>query len=308
MTAHTAGSHEDFPGHDATISDWLVKQGGLRSALTLIGYGWICACTTIVDPALPHAAYQWVPPAVYQRWWAMTESCSGRTDSYSALTWYIVPGASSLPLGNTPDVQAYWSEAGNRIVMIAQDTLDGAGRRHEMLHALLRTGGHPRTQFLGNCAGVVDCAQACVNDAGPPPTLGAAIPEIPPESLEVSADLVQFPTDVPNPAGYFTIAVSVRNPASHSVVAVLAQRAAAGNGRLGFEYRINGTFGGFQAGVVALDPSTWTFAAGETKRQLFDFVIGIDDPGDGEYSPGSYTVRGSYGGHWSLDTPLQIPP
>jgi hypothetical protein len=266
----------------------------------------MCACTTLVDPPLPHTAYQWVPPAVYQRWWAMTESCSGLTGSYSALAWYIVPGVSSVPLGDSPDVEAYWSEAGNRIVMIALDTLDGAVTRHEMLHALLRTAGHPRAQFLGNCAGVVDCAQACVKDAGAPPTPGADIPEIPPESLEVSADLVHFAADVPNPAGYFTIAVSVRNPASHAVIALLPQYTQSGSGKSGFSYRINGAFGGFQAGVVAFDPSTWSFAAGETKRQLFDFVIGIDDPADGEYSPGSYTVRGSYGNYWSGDTPLQF--
>lgn len=280
----------------------------LRSALTLIGCAAIGACTSLVDPALPNTAREWVPPAVYQRWWAMTESCSGRTGSFSAVSWFVVPGVATIPVGNIPDAQAYWSEASNRIVMAAEDSLDGGIARHEMLHALLRVPGHPRAQFLGNCAGVVDCAQPCVDDGGPPPTLGANIPEVPAESLEVSADLVHFPADVPNPAGYFTIAVSVRNPASHAVVAMLSRRAQNAKGIQSFGYLIGGTFGGFQSGVNAFDPSTWTFAAGETKRQLFDFVVGALDPDNGEYAPGSYTMSGSYGNHWSAATSIQLPP
>jgi hypothetical protein len=75
-----------------------------------------------------------------------------------------------------------------------------------------------------------------------------------------------------------------------------------------FSFDIIGAPGGQQNGVIAVDPSSWTFAAGETKRQLFDFVVGPFDSALGQFPPGSYTMRGAYGKHWSADAMLTLPP
>jgi len=65
------------------------------------------------------------------------------------------------------DAAGYWSLGGSRIVLTECIVDDGSAVRHEMLHAILQVGGHPRAQFLGACAALVDCEGSCI-------TVGAA--------------------------------------------------------------------------------------------------------------------------------------
>src|SRR5512140_245269 len=110
------------------------------------------ACERIVDPAFPPTATQFVPPPVYDRWWAMTASCAGVTGSLSKVSWYVVPGVTEFQLkGQT--VSGYWTQGSNSIVVADSSRLDGSVIRHEMLHALIRGTGHPRSAFLEKCAG-----------------------------------------------------------------------------------------------------------------------------------------------------------
>jgi hypothetical protein len=119
---------------------------------------------------------------------------------------------------------------------------------------------------------------------------------------------MDFPAGTPNPPGYFTIAIAAHNPSSHPVVTDLPLYSATGPSRRGFDYLISGSFGEAETGIVALDASSWTFSPGETKQQLFDFSVGPPDHAAGVYAPGSYTVRGAYGAHWSADTPFVLAP
>src|SRR5689334_5828736 len=143
------------------------------------------ACTSITDPALPTGAETLSPPEVYARWWAMTSECAGVGGDLSAVHWYVVPDAQSLPV-NGREAAAYWSQAGNQIVLTGPVVLDGGAVRHEMLHALLRTGGHPRDQFLDKCAGVVNCPGQCIDDGGPAPPPDPNALSVLPEVMEVS--------------------------------------------------------------------------------------------------------------------------
>ena len=125
------------------------------------------ACERIVDPALPSTAAVFVAPPVYTRWWALAESCTGVRRPLANVTWFVVPGVSLFQLGDQ-DVSGYWTAGSNRIVLADNSRLDGAVVRHEMVHALIRTSGHPRSTFLEKCAGLVSCTAECVADAGAP--------------------------------------------------------------------------------------------------------------------------------------------
>src|SRR5262245_3605625 len=97
------------------------------AALSIAG---LAACLSCVSP-LPSNATLMTPPAVYQRWWAMTEACSGRTGDLNAVQWYEVPGSAVLRNGQWAG--GYWSPARKAIVIPHDNARIGFTVRHEML-------------------------------------------------------------------------------------------------------------------------------------------------------------------------------
>jgi hypothetical protein len=265
----------------------------------------------LVDPMFPSDAQQFSPPAVYSTWWNMTQACSGFTGSLGAVTWY----KTTQPLRDfrTGERAAgYWNSLGNRIVLTNAIVLDGESVRHEMLHALLKKGGHPRNQFLGKCEGTVECQGSCIRDAGPysPP------PETP---IHVLGDSIAITVDVEprNPTsahdgGFFSVTVVVRNRSTHWVT-VPSALSHSFPGYTGpdstrtFEYDVRGPAGGTIGGEVRLDPSEWIFAPGETKKHVFDFAIG-NDLFAGKLPPGNYIARGGYSDYMSSYSTFVIGP
>src|SRR5262245_66253739 len=81
--------------------------------LALAGLG----CQSMTDPGLPPGATRLTPPAVFTRWWAMTEACSGRRGDMSTVTWYVVTGSPSISDGHRSDLAGYYSVASNSIVL-----------------------------------------------------------------------------------------------------------------------------------------------------------------------------------------------
>jgi hypothetical protein len=270
------------------------------------------SCGHLVDPSLPGDAERFVPPPVYERWWAMVEECSGRQGSLEAVAWYAAPHQLQNPSNPAESVEGYWSAGSNRIVLNSNDTIDGAIVRHEMLHALIRTPGHPRAAFLQGCAGVVSCQPGCVRDAGPPPTPDATTRRVSPAEVEVSsAVLVVSPSSSAQPS-FATFTISAHNPFPYPIVVVLPD--AGGGIPTTFSYGIIRLVsgGGLGAGDLALDIGATYFAPGETKRDVFDLVIvpienpsiagipgigsvGISLPG------GTYSFSGDYGRHTAPD-------
>jgi hypothetical protein len=280
-----------------------VRSGGSR--LLLAGLWAAGACVNITDPPLPEGARVLSAPELYARWWAMTESCAGITASFDAVTWFEVPDASRVSL-NGRQVAAYWSLASNRIVVAGNSALRGGLVRHEMLHALSRSSGHPRALYLGSCAGVVDCDEACVADAGAPPAPDPAAITVSPESLTVTVTVAPGPL-LQTPSGeHLSIVVTAHNRAARAVVADLPL-AGQPDRRLGFVYDLRGPAGGVTIGLPALDRSRWTFAAGERKQQVFDVYSG-SDVGVDRFPPGDYLVRGLYGGQASGTLTLRLGP
>ena len=263
----------------------------------------LVACTDIVEPPLPSDAEQFSPPSVYSKWWEMTEACSALDGSLGAVTWYrtndIVHDTHSGDV-----IAGYWVSGSNRIVLTSSVEMDGGIVRHEMLHALIRKGGHSRDQFLGKCAGTVDCEKACVESAGPYPT-----PSVPPIAVPGDSIEITLAVDPTTPArdisdGRFAMTVFARNKTGRWITVVPT----VGTDALQtFAIDVNGANGSNQSDRRAVDPSQTIFAPHETKRQVFDLVIG-DYPFVQLFLPGDYVARASFAGWWSSDFSFVISP
>lgn len=264
----------------------------------------VLACGDATAPKLPADAQQYSPPPVYSTWWQMTESCSGLTGQLAAVTWYQT--AQQVTDTRTGDVIAgYWVPGSNQIVLNTLVMMDGGTVRHEMLHALRQKSGHPRDQFLNKCGGVVDCEEPCIADAGPYPT--------PPQTpIHVNSDSIDLTLDVePNtPAhnfdeGRFSITVLAHNKTARWITVTPA--AGVGAATQTFSIDVHGANGATGRDELGLDPSQTIFSPGETKRHVFDLVIG-DYPFANQLLPGDYIARGAFAGYWSADNPFVISP
>jgi len=280
----------------------MIRLRSSGSLFAVLAAGFFNSCRDLVDPALPLNAVQFSPPPVYARWWAMTEACSGASRSFASVSWFIVPGAARIPLDDD-QVEGYWSKAGNQIVLAGNAQLRGGSVRHEMLHALIRSNGHERSQFLGKCGGTVDCSTHCVQDAGSAPQVSGVV-QTTPNGLEVGVEVEPDPLGITADKGFFRVRVTARNPASHAV-AVTLPISSTGPSR-SFAFDIRGTGGAKGAGSLVMDPAVTVFAPGETKRQVFDLQIGSDFTSL-TLPPGGYTVRGAYGNNW-VTLPLIVLP
>jgi hypothetical protein len=249
------------------------------------------ACSAISVEA-PPASDRFTAPPVYQLWWSMAEACSGITGSLADIKWYAVPNVDSISDGRD-QVSGYWSSGDNRIVLIAAGKFNGTLVRHEMLHALLRINGHPRRQFVERCGGVVDCTGSCLDDAGAPPVPAAGTVNVAPDSLVLGIEMQPVTPGVNTFDGYFTIAVTARNPANHPVQVAL-RPSGDGSPSVSFLCLVIGQGTRLSFAEWAWDPEASYFAPGETKRKVFDLVEGTA-AGAANIGLGTFTVQGTFG-------------
>ena len=273
---------------------------GLIILVVLVVVCGLAACGLITGP-LPPGAEEFAPPAVYARWWSMTEACSGHSGDVRVVQWYRVPGMGFLHEGQ--EVSGFWASRTNRIVLADEVIDQGAVVRHEMLHALLQTTGHPRSQFLGACASVVTCRSECVEDAGRwhPPQENYVV--VPSESLEVFSGIELRPPEADGQR-WLALEVSVRNPAGRAAIV-----AAPGDSltRYAFGVSLRGSSGGISGFQKAADSSTLFFEPFETKRWLYEFKV-ASDLSEFHVIPGSYFYRGGYAWHWTAFDTITVTP
>lgn len=261
----------------------------------------LMGCRLATEP-LPPSAESFEAPAVYARWWALTEACSGRTGDLAAIHWFQVPGRWDFPTSDGREVSGYTEWRRDRIVLAGDLVYDGATVRHEMLHALLRQSGHPDAQFRGSCAGLVGLP-------GTPwflPTEDYA--HLPPDSLVVAIDAELLPRETDGER-WLSALVTVRN--SRGRAALVAAPGDAVTPR-SFGYLLRGPSGGYQGGVVATDSSVLFFEPFETKRWLFEFRVGtataLGFVGIDSIGPGTYQVQGDYATRWSVPATVEVSP
>lgn len=268
----------------------------------------LAACDLITGP-LPSGAQRFAPPPVYARWWAMTEECSGRSGNLGDVDWYRVPGSGFMRDGQI--VGGYWNRYTNRIVLAEESIEHGPLVRHEMLHALVRGDGHPRSQFLGACAALVSCYGICVEDAGRWQLPRQDYVILPPESLHVDSHAELLPRELDGQR-WFELEVTVRNSRGRSALVATPDEWVIPRT---FIYDLRGPLGGFQVEENAPDSSTLFFQPFETKKRLFEFQVKSEPfdrqtSGSREYhlSDGTYMVRGGYGRQWSLYDTIAVSP
>jgi hypothetical protein len=170
----------------------------------------IVACRAPTTP-LPSGAERFEPPAVYAEWWELTEACSGLSGDFARVTWYRVPNTETIPLSEGGLVNGRWDADGNRIILGGDNLEAGDLVRHEMLHALLRRGGHPRAMFIGRCRSTVGCTGSCITDGGPAPPPDPLAIQVSPAALQVGVEIVPTAPGAHVNGGYFMMVVSARN-------------------------------------------------------------------------------------------------
>jgi len=263
----------------------------------------LAACESATGIPFPDAAVRVNAPAIYRQWWAMTEACAGRKGDFDAVSWYVVPGVWTIP--DADNAVGVWYSAGNRIVLAEREARWGDVVRHEMLHALLgkRVSGHPRAEFVGKCGGVVDCADTCLQDGGPPIPPQAGAVTIDPSAIEVNVAVTPSAPSSDTLDGYFSMIVTARNPATHPVVVRLPESGDAGPPP-SFSFRIGQ--GGYQISydMRAEAPEVTQFAPGETKQFVFD-LHNVAGPYRYDMGPASWSFNGAYGWHWAR-TPAAV--
>lgn len=258
----------------------------------------LAACRTPTTP-LPSGAERFDPPAVYAEWWGLTEACSGLTGDFSRVAWYRVPNTATIPFGEAGAlVNGLWEGDGNRIILGGDNLEEGDLVRHEMLHALLRQGGHPRTMFIGRCRGTVVCTGPCITDGGPAAAPDPLAMPVAPKFLRVGVEIVPTAPGGHVNDGYFMMVVSARNPTQFPVIAQLPPSGDAGPSE-SFHYDISGR----QYDMRAEVPEDSEFAPFEIKRMIFDFHVGA---GNTRYDlpPGVFRFGAAYSDVGAANTPV----
>ena len=266
----------------------------------------LAACRGVTDaapPALPPGAVAFAPPPVYARWWALTAACAGRPADAAlagAVTWYVVPGAAVIPSAGR-DAAGFASPRERLVVLAGRYREDGAVVRHEMLHLFLpEAANHPPAYFQDRCAGVVICPPVgCADEGAPPAAAPADAPSAPASALDVrvevtpaSAGAAALAPGAPGDDPWLTVVVSVTNPGAGPVWVPLEPSpgqspTAPEVGGFGYEVAMPGGAAPFESAWFVVPRGRVAFAAGQTRRQVFD----VNAAG---YRAGDYSVLGRY--------------
>lgn len=196
--------------------------------------------------------------------------------------------ASALQAAEGAGTVAYWSSKGNRIVLATNAVTNGRIVRHEMLHALSRSRGHPATLFRAKCEGVVRCDEACRRGGdGLQPT--SSVIRVPASALVIA--IASFPARPSSKVddGAFQVIVSVTNLAFHEIVAdfrtsdpAIAVSVSPGDLRLTADHEVG-------------DPRLAHFGPGERKQYVFDLRAG-DTTSRIVFKTGEYRLTGRFDG------------
>ena len=124
-----------------------IRRAALVLALTLLA----CSSPTAAREHIPAGAVRHQPSAWYRTWWEETKACSGVVGRFDAVEWYLVPGVKSFPSPSGSGRKLAGFAIGRRIYLAEGYMQHPLVVRHEMLHVLLRRGGHPETYFADRC-------------------------------------------------------------------------------------------------------------------------------------------------------------
>lgn len=230
--------------------------------------GLALACSDMVNPVVARTdARQMAPLPRYSVWWEMAKSCSGVNRDVASVTFYSDPNTQARVDESANDiVVGEWNSASNSIVLLDSYVTNPTVVRHEMVHALLRAGGHPAPTFRDDCSGIVSCMGQCARQVGDPAIAPHTARRMPVDSLVVTQTIFPSRIDLSKDSeGWFALVVEVKNTRPYPVWARLLPFPGAPGTAATFGY----------ASPVASQQSyvhgdSVSFAAGETKRVVFD--------------------------------------
>jgi hypothetical protein len=261
------------------------------------------ACQGLFDPDFPPAAIPISPPPQYRVWWEVVESCSGRRTAFDAVTWFRVPVGHLTVRGES--AAGAWFVSGNRIALADGWKDDGSLVRHEILHAILRTGSHPREYFQGSCADEVVCGRDCQD----PRALTGAL-QLSVDVLEVDAVLYPLATSLGQHEGRATVVVRVRNPTNANAF-LPAQRFGEASCAVGFLIASESEPGWAELGCGYLgyneSDARIYFRPGESRRLLFEVDLRGPTYG-GPLHAGAITVGAIFADNFRKTTYATIRP
>jgi hypothetical protein len=183
------------------------------AALVIMGAG-CTAIVNLIEPITPHDGIYMQRRPQYALWWSLTERCSGRVGDLSKIHWYVVPGADVIGASGALGQE---NSLIDRIVLAWNSVDSGPVVRHEMLHALIRTRGHPVEYFQQKCGDVVDCASRCLDDGGSPPTGDVTGPIVELEDVDIRSYTEPTVPSIALDTGWFALTVEISNPNSFPV-------------------------------------------------------------------------------------------
>ena len=255
------------------------------------------SCTDLFGPDLPEGTVPLYPlPAEYAGWWSLVERCSGHRGDLGSVEWLVLPDTRVIP--DTGGATGVYYQLEHAIVLGDLNARDGWLVRHEMLHALLRGGGHRRVDFIDNCGGIVSCGTVCTDEAGSPLMPSAEMPPMDPSNAQIEVELVPAAVRLSSGTeGCVTLVVSVRNLEDRPV-----RKYIGGSQSQGFFWIVDGVGGGGDTRGRRVNEIA--FEAGGTRRHTFDCPQLIRN----DLGPGDYAVRGEFHGVVSDATVLTVVP
>jgi hypothetical protein len=272
------------------------RWAGACATLFVMG---LSACDLLYEVHPPNAV-RVIPPSHYLMWWQQVEACSGLSGNIERVRWWVEPGVNTVT-GRGGAAGVYYEE--RHTIVLAGDWADhGPIVRHEMLHALSPTAGHPRELFRDRCGDVVSCSAGCAEEAGSPPVRGPEVARVPLDSLHITLEMVPATPATSLMNGHLMLVVFATNPFNHAIVVEFPDLGGVGGPR-GFGYSLRGHphGGGLSYNGFQYDAGVAYFQAGETKRGVFDFHLATERL-RGMFEAGNYRARGLFDVHYSRDT------
>jgi hypothetical protein len=151
----------------------------------------------------------------------------------------------------------------------------------------------------------VVCVEACIDAAGPPPAPPADAQPATPDDVDVSVEVTPPESERARLGDVIAVTILAHNASTHPIVVTLPSEG--GGPPLSFSYRL-ALFGyELTADTHADDAGVTVFAAGETKRFVFDVFGNAPELPNG-LIPATYQVYGAYGRHWSTPATMVVAP
>ena len=221
---------------------------------------------------MPRDAVPMAAPPQYALWWRLTERCADRVLDPEQVSWYVVPGAEDL---GRADIQGQYFPLSRRIVLAGRYVQNALLVRHEMLHAIVSTTGHPAEDFQQRCGGVVACDLKCLSEGGALPLPDTTGPIVRPVDLDVTARVDSTRPSLARDSGWVALTIAIRNPRTTAVRIRLTP--------LQPGYFASATYGYWDGRCDAplvggssysyVEDSTIVLGAGETRRKVYDFQV-----------------------------------